>query len=240
MDFKDEQMMDVIMEVGHSNIVQIVTDNAHEMVISEQWSSYKAYDINKAKFVKETLFDDIWWNKVDYILSFTTLIYDVLRKTNMDATSHHLVYEMWDSMIENVKKVIYRHERKGEGEESIFYKVVHEILIDCWTKSSSPLHCLAHSLNPRISPHQDGELTRERLKCFKRYFDDDNERRQVNAEFANFFGEREGFDDIDSLRDKGIMETKSWWLVHGAYALTLQKISLKLLRQPCSSWYFFR
>ena len=29
MDFKDEQMMDVIMEVGHSNIVQIVTDNAH-------------------------------------------------------------------------------------------------------------------------------------------------------------------------------------------------------------------
>jgi len=119
------------------------------MVISEQWSSYKAYDINKAKFVKETLFDDIWWNKVDYILSFTTLIYDVLRKTNMDATSHHLVYEMWDSMIENVKKVIYRHERKGEGEESIFYKVVHEILIDCWTKSSSPLHCLAHSLNPR-------------------------------------------------------------------------------------------
>ena len=62
----------------------------------------------------------------------------------------------------------------------------------------------------------------------------------MNAEFANFFGEREGFDDIDSLRDKGIMETKSWWLVHGAYALTLQKISLKLLRQPCSSWYFFR
>jgi len=51
-------------------------------------------------------------------------------------------------MIENVKKVIYRHERKAEGEESTFYKVVHEILIERWTKSSSPLHCLAHSLNP--------------------------------------------------------------------------------------------
>jgi len=42
----------------------------------------------------------------------------------------------------------------------------------------------------RIPPHQDGELTRERLKCLKRYFDDDNERRQVNAKFANFSGGR--------------------------------------------------
>ena len=50
------------------------------MVISEQWSSYKADDINKAKFVKETLLDDIWWDNDDYILSSTTHIYDVLRK----------------------------------------------------------------------------------------------------------------------------------------------------------------
>ena len=64
------------------------------MVISEQWSSYKADDINKAKFVKETLLDDIWWDKDDYILSFTTPIYDVLRKTDTDATCLHLVYEM--------------------------------------------------------------------------------------------------------------------------------------------------
>ena len=82
-----------------------------EIVISEQWSSYKEDDINKEKFVKETILDDIWWDKVDCILSFTTPIYDVLRKTVTDAACLHLVYEMWDSMIENVKKVIYRHKR---------------------------------------------------------------------------------------------------------------------------------
>ncbi|KAH1217184.1 hypothetical protein GmHk_13G037891 [Glycine max] len=165
------------MEVGHLNVVQIVTDDAHveccwitqivddamyvrnfildhsmrlsmfnsfntlkllalaptrfastivmlkrfkhlkkglqEMVISEQWSSYKADDINKAKFVKETLLDDIWWDK-----------------------------------------------------------------------------------------------------------------KQVNVEFANFSGEREDFDDIDPLRVRGLIEAKSWWLVHGAHAPTLQKIAL--------------
>ena len=76
-----------------------------EMVISEQWSSYKADDINKAESVKETLLDDIWWDTVDYILSFTTPIYDVLRKTYTNIVCLHLVYEMWDSMIEKMKKM---------------------------------------------------------------------------------------------------------------------------------------
>ncbi|KAL5172115.1 hypothetical protein HKD37_16G044935 [Glycine soja] len=255
-DFIAKLMREVIMEVGHSNVVQIVTDNAavckaaglQEMVISDQWSSYKEDDVAKAKFVKDTLLDDKWWDKVDYILSFTSPIYDVLRRTDTEASSLHLVYEMWDSMIEKVKNVIYQYERKEESEGSTFYEVVHSILIDRWTKSSTPLHCLAHSLNPRyyshewlsedsnrVPPHQDLELTRERLKCFKRFFLDMDVRRKVNIEFANFSDGREGFDDLDSLNDRGQMDPKAWWLVHGINAPILQKVALKLLAQPCSS-----
>ena len=69
------------------------------MVISDKWSSYKEDDVDKAKFVKETLMKDIWWDKVDYIHTFITPIYDVLRKTDTYLASLHLVYEMWDSMI---------------------------------------------------------------------------------------------------------------------------------------------
>ncbi|KAL5166694.1 hypothetical protein HKD37_18G051609 [Glycine soja] len=211
-----------------------------EMVISDQWSSYKEDDV--------AMLDDKWWDKVDYILSFTSLIYDVLRRTDTEASSLHLVYEMWDSMTEKVKNAIYQYERKEESEGSTFYEVVHSILIDRWTKSSTPLHCLAHSLNPRyyshewlsedsnqVPPHQDMELTRERLKCFKRFFLDVDVRRKVNIEFANFSDGREGFDDLDSLNDKGQMDPKAWWLVYGINAPILQKIALKLLVQPCSS-----
>ncbi|KAH1266386.1 hypothetical protein GmHk_01G001888 [Glycine max] len=219
-----------------------------EMIISDQWSSYKEDDVAKAKFVKDTLLDDKWWDKVDYILSFTSPIYDVLRRTDTEASSLHLVYEMWDSMIEKVKNAIYQYERKEESERSTFYVVVHAILIDHWTKSSTPLHCLAHSLNPRyyshewlsedsnrVPPHQDMELTRERLKCFKRFFLDVDVRRKVNIEFANFLDGREGFDDLDSLNDRGQMDPKAWWLVYDINAPILQKIALKLLAQPCSS-----
>jgi len=87
--------------------------------------------------------------KVDYIFVFIAPIYDVLRKTNTDMATLYLVYEMRDSMIENVKKIIYHHERKTEVEYSSFFEVVKLILIDSWTKSNTSLHCLTHSLNPR-------------------------------------------------------------------------------------------
>ncbi|KAH1256694.1 hypothetical protein GmHk_03G006797 [Glycine max] len=219
-----------------------------EMVISDQWSSYKEDDVAKAKFVKDTLLDDKGWDKVDYILSFTSPIYDVLRRTDTEASSLHLVYKMWDSMIEKVKNAIYQYERKKESEGSTFYEVVHSILIDRWTKSSTPLHFLAHSLNRRyyshewlsedsnrVPPHHDLKLTRERLKCFKRFFLDVDVRRKVNIEFANFSDGREGFDDLDSLNDRGQMDPKAWWQVHGVNAPILQKVALKLLAQPCSS-----
>ena len=116
---------------------------------SEEWSSYKEDDVDKAKFVKETLMKDIWWDKVDYIHTFITPIYDVLRKTDTYLASLHLVYEMWDSMIKKVRNAISLHERRAEIEHSPFHKVVHSILLDRWTKSSTPLHCLTHSLNSR-------------------------------------------------------------------------------------------
>lgn len=59
-----------------------------------------------------------------------------------------MAYEMWDSMIGKVKNAIYEHEKKGVDEFSTFYDVVHQIMIARWTENNTPLHCLAHSLNP--------------------------------------------------------------------------------------------
>jgi len=50
------------------------------------------------------------------ILAFTAPIYDVLRKIDTDMAIIHLVYEMWDSMIEKVRKVIFQNERKKKVE----------------------------------------------------------------------------------------------------------------------------
>ena len=119
------------------------------MVISDSWSTYRDDDVGKVRFVKQIVLDEIWWEKVDYILSFTEPIYEMLRVLDTDKPCLHLVYEMWNTMISKVREVVYKHEKKQDNEESTFWKVIDKILHDRWNKSNTPLHCLAHSLNPR-------------------------------------------------------------------------------------------
>ena len=92
------------------------------MTISEKWASYRKDDVRKAQNVKYMILSDLWWDKVDYILEFTAPIYDMLRVVNTYKPCLHLVYEMWDSLIEKVKAIIYRHEGLEDAEYSSFWE----------------------------------------------------------------------------------------------------------------------
>ncbi|XP_020424460.1 uncharacterized protein LOC109950316 [Prunus persica] len=129
-----------------------VKEGLEQMVISPNWSLYKEDDVSKARRVKEKILDEYFWDEIDYILSFTASIFEMIRMADTDKPSLHLVYEWWDTMIEKVKAAIYRKEHKQLHEESDFFDVVYQIILERWTKSSTPLHCLAHSLNPKKSP----------------------------------------------------------------------------------------
>ncbi|KAM0830201.1 hypothetical protein ACQ4PT_066366 [Festuca glaucescens] len=119
------------------------------LVVSPRWSDYRDEKNNqeKAQFVKEKVLNDLWWDKVNYILDFSKPIYSMIRAADTDKPCLHLMYEMWDSMIEKVKTKIYRHEGKEEYQHSPFYDIVTKILQSRWLKNNTPLHCLAHSLN---------------------------------------------------------------------------------------------
>ena len=53
-------------------------------------------------------------------------------------------------------------------------------------------------------------LLMKEKKCFMKYFDDVDVRRQSNLEFANFSNEREDFVDANAIRDRTKMDIKSW------------------------------
>ncbi|XP_075645513.1 uncharacterized protein LOC142616573 [Castanea sativa] len=186
------------------------------MAISDQWASYREDDVGKAQKVKDLILSDLWWDNIDYILEFTAPIYDMLRIADTDKSCLHLMYEMWDLMIEKVKGVIYRHEGLEDDQHCSFWSMVYDILIDRWTKNCTPLHCLAHSLNPkyysmewlsenpkRIAPHRDYEISMEMSKCLDRYFEDENELSVVKFEFAAFSGGR--FPSPAALTDRNKM-----------------------------------
>ncbi|XP_039155472.1 uncharacterized protein LOC104431857 [Eucalyptus grandis] len=105
---------------------KLIKSGLQSMVICDKWSIYRDVNQEKAKFVKEKVLDDFWWDLIDYILSFTAPIYDMLRTCDTDKPCLHLVYDMWGSMIEKVKKAIYAHEVKRLDEKSTFYEVLHD------------------------------------------------------------------------------------------------------------------
>ena len=129
--------------------LKLIRKHLQSMVISEQWMSYREDDVGKAQTVRDYILNDVWWDNVDYIVRFTEPIYEMIRVADTDSPILHRVYEMWDSMIEKVKKEIYRFEGLEEDQSCTFFDVVYNILIDRWTKNCTPLHCLAHSLNPK-------------------------------------------------------------------------------------------
>ncbi|XP_050387765.1 uncharacterized protein LOC126804047 [Argentina anserina] len=218
------------------------------MVISNKWDDYKEDDVRKAAAVKQKILDEMFWDELDYVISFTEPIYSMIRRSDTDKSSLHLVYEWWEDMIQNVKKAIYRKERKQLHEDSSFWNVVHKVLMSRWSKSSTPLHCMAHSLNPkyyspewlledstRKAPHQDIDITRERKNCILKYFDDADQRREVNVEYSNFSLCMDDFCNVDAMHDRSILHPLKWWAVHGASSPRLQALAFKLLRQPSSS-----
>ena len=49
---------------------------------------------------------------IDYILSFTAPIYEMLRVADTDRSCLHNIYEWWDLIIVKVKEAIYKKEQK--------------------------------------------------------------------------------------------------------------------------------
>ncbi|XP_075665183.1 uncharacterized protein LOC142634814 [Castanea sativa] len=95
-------LKNAIKDIGHEKVVQVITDNVSVMKSAGALIEGRMMFF-KAQKVKDMVLSNRWWDVVDYILEFTTPIYDMLRAADTDRPCLHLVYEMWDSMIENVK-----------------------------------------------------------------------------------------------------------------------------------------
>ena len=54
------------------------------MVISEEWMSYTEDDVGKAQTMRDYFLNDLWWDKVAYILRFTGPIYEMFQVADTD------------------------------------------------------------------------------------------------------------------------------------------------------------
>nr|GEW35197.1 hypothetical protein [Tanacetum cinerariifolium] len=235
--FIADLMKEVINEIGHQNVVKIIIDNAANAYeqcslikdVHEDALAIKNFIMNHnmrgsifSKFTPLRLLSVVDTRFASMIVMLKP-IYEMISACDTDKPCLHLVYEMWVSMIEKVKIEIYKKEKHPTSQLSLFYDVVHGILVARWAKNNTPLHCLAHSLNPwyysdawlledstRSAPHRDAEISQERMKCFQRLFPNDDEHSIVLDEYAMFSMKSGFFSDLTSISMMGTMERKIW------------------------------
>ncbi|XP_020866146.1 uncharacterized protein LOC110224427 [Arabidopsis lyrata subsp. lyrata] len=213
-------IIECIKEIGHENVVQVVTDNASNCV--------------KAGSLISTKFPTIFWTPcVVHTLNLALKnICSPLQTTRNNEDVYEACYWI-KSLSEDViwiKNFIMNH-----GMRLVMF-TEHcdlKLLTIASTRYYSSEWLGEETI--RKAPHQDLEVTRERKNCIMRYFPDQDERREVNVEYSNFSLCLEDFGSVDAMHDRFILEPLKWWAVHGASAPKLQALAFKLLGQPSSS-----
>ena len=131
------------------------------------------------------MLDDLWWEKVDLVIQIMEPIISLLQFADTDQPILGEVYEGWDSMIESVRTIVLQSQfPEYETSPKAFFTSIQDILVSRWDKNCTPLHFLAHSLNPKyyshewmndgpsrgFPPHMDGEISQGRKDAFRRIF----------------------------------------------------------------------
>jgi hypothetical protein len=120
-------------------------------------------------------------------------------------------------------------------------------MVTRWNGFNTPLHTLAHALNPRFydedfiaqsngkrkAPHKDKEVANGVTKAFQRLFPA-SQQTKVREEFACFAAKLEDFADI-SLEERRTIDPVKWWTSHGENGVYLQILATRILSQVASS-----
>jgi hypothetical protein len=124
---------------------------------------------------------------------------------------------------------------------------VRSIIVTRWNGFNTPLHTLAHALNPKFydeefialsngkrkAPHKDKEVATRVKKAFQRSFPS-SQQTDVREEFACFVAGLEDFADMLALEERSTMDPIKWWTCHGANGVYLQSVATRILSQVAS------
>ena len=99
----------------------LVRETLAGMVIGQGWIQWRQSNTERATNVKKMILENTWWERVEYLLSFTEPIMSMIHFADMDHPCLGMVYDGIDSMIELMRDVINKKEK--DPEETFFREV---------------------------------------------------------------------------------------------------------------------
>ena len=151
-------------------------------------------------------------------------------------------------MVEKIVEIITQEAPTLLFVDFDFVEQVRYVIVTKWNSFNTPLHTLAHALNPKIygeefiaksngkrkAPHKDKEVANGVKKAFQRMFPGSLQT-DVRKEFACFAAGLEDFADISTLDERRTMDPVKWWTCHGASDVHLQSLATRIRSQVASS-----
>jgi hypothetical protein len=138
-------------------------------VTSDEW---RQSDSERGSMVRGVLIDEDWWSKVEFLLKFTSPTFELLRDADTDKPFLGEIYDGMDTMVEKTVEIITQEAPTLFFVEIDFVELVRSIIVTRWNGFNTPLHTLAHALNPKFydeefitqsngkrkAPHKDKEV----------------------------------------------------------------------------------
>ena len=193
------------------------------MVVSQLWAEWRQSNFERGTMVHRLCLDEEWWSKIDFVLKFTTPAFELLRSADTDQPFLGEVYDGMDTMVEKTMEIISQESPQLLFVDVGFANLVQKIMVDRWNSFNTPLHTLAHALNPRFydeqliaqsngkrkAPHQDREVANGVKKALMRIFPA-HLLREVKEEFASFAERLDDYSNISALDERSTMNPVRW------------------------------
>ena len=81
------------------------------MEIRNNWALWRHSNTKRTTKIRKRIFDEKWWECVEYLIKLTVPIMIMLRYANMDRPCLGEIYDGIDSMLEKIKQIVNEKEQ---------------------------------------------------------------------------------------------------------------------------------
>ncbi|KAI3933530.1 hypothetical protein MKW92_033690 [Papaver armeniacum] len=214
--------------------IVVEEDNLKHMFSHTDWLS-SAYSIrHDAQAIKSLLYLDKFWKLAHEALNVSDPLVKVLRIVDGDMPAMGYIYEG----IDRAKVQIKAYYNGIEGK----YKPIWDIIDERWNMQfQSPLHAAAAFLNPSIFYNPSFKIDLKMRNGFQeammKMVIGDKDKTEFTREHPMYINAQGALGNEFAVLGRTLNSPGDWWAGYGYEVPTLQKAALRILCQPCSSYW---
>lgn len=201
---------------------------------SNTWMSSRSSKMDGGNEVEKIVLNPNFWKKMQFVRKSVDPIMQVMHKVDsVEGLSMPSIYhDMYRAKL--AIKAIHGDDERKYGP---FWNVVD----NHWNSLfHHPLYVAAYFLNPSYRYRSDfvahPEVIRGLNECIVRLEPDNGRRISASMQISEFVSAKADFGMELAVSTRTELDPAAWWQQHGINCLELQRIAIRILSQPCSSF----